>query len=416
MAGLIFVSSPLAWFHGTVALTYIVEAFFSALIGYFCWRVYCGASRFVFPAAAALGLAAGFRQSSLLVLAPLLLFSIRRVPRRLVLWGMGALSLVLMAWFIPMLYASGGMNAYASSLWSLWRLVPARQTVFTSSVFTSLARLCLIVWIYALCFGCAALLPLRASKSAVHGRIKTFTWIWLSPGLLLFTFVYLKFVNSGYLLVLFPPACIWLGFWAADWYRRSPLPTVARIALLGAAAAVNCAIFLRAPLYFSYREVQRTQHELTDAVAAVRQIARPERNHHRRDSIPISSATATLDIICRSTSPFSSPKYLWRPPPEYSRCGIRTRGCSAVSGLVPFGTSFCSRCLLQTRNIASICNRSVRVFPPGELRVTARNGLEFLTGPVSALAVLFPNAVVLGSITDLPPHPLSLSLADSQQG
>ena len=41
-------------------------------------------------------------------------------------------------------------------------------------------------------------------------------------------------------------------------------------------------------------------------------------------SIPISSATATLDIICRSTSPSSSRKYLWRPPPESSRCGTRT--------------------------------------------------------------------------------------------
>ena len=118
-------------------------------------------------AAAALGLAAGFRQSSLLVLAPLFLFSIRRVPRRLALGGVGALGLVLMAWFIPMLDASGGMSAYASSLWSLWRLVPARQTVFTSSVFTTLARLCLIVAIYVLCFGAAAL---AAAASIKTGR------------------------------------------------------------------------------------------------------------------------------------------------------------------------------------------------------------------------------------------------------
>ncbi len=44
-AGLLLICSPLAWFHGTVALTYIVEAMFSSLIGYFCWRVYIGASR-----------------------------------------------------------------------------------------------------------------------------------------------------------------------------------------------------------------------------------------------------------------------------------------------------------------------------------------------------------------------------------
>ena len=42
MSLVIFLFSPLSWFHGTVALTYIVEAFFSALVGYLCWRVYSG--------------------------------------------------------------------------------------------------------------------------------------------------------------------------------------------------------------------------------------------------------------------------------------------------------------------------------------------------------------------------------------
>ena len=65
-AGLIFLFSPLAWFHGTVALTYIVEAFFSALVGYLCWRVYSGTGRFVVPAALAIAAADGFRPSSVL--------------------------------------------------------------------------------------------------------------------------------------------------------------------------------------------------------------------------------------------------------------------------------------------------------------------------------------------------------------
>jgi hypothetical protein len=54
LAGIIFVFSPLAWFHGTVALTYIVEAFFSALVSYLCWRVFSGAEQFAIPAAVAL--------------------------------------------------------------------------------------------------------------------------------------------------------------------------------------------------------------------------------------------------------------------------------------------------------------------------------------------------------------------------
>ncbi len=82
----------------------------------------------------------------------------------------------------------------------------------------------------------------------------------------MFTFVYLKFVNSGYLMVLLPPACVWLGFWAADWYEQIFVsPPLRRIGLVVAAAAINGnAIFLRAPLYFSHREVQRFEPTRAD--------------------------------------------------------------------------------------------------------------------------------------------------------
>ena len=75
-AGIFLLFSPLTWFHGTVALTYIVEAFFSGLIGYLCWRIDRGRAGFILPAAVALGLSAGVRPSSLVFLAPLFLFSL----------------------------------------------------------------------------------------------------------------------------------------------------------------------------------------------------------------------------------------------------------------------------------------------------------------------------------------------------
>ena len=394
-AGFIFICSPLAWFHGTVALTYIVEAMFSALIGYLCWRVYSGASRCVLPAAAALGLAAGFRQSSLLVLAPMFLFSIRRAPRKLAWCGIGALGLILAAWIIPMLYAAGGMNAYIASLWSLWRLVPARQTIVTSSIFTSLARLCLIVAIYALCFGCAALFPLLRSKASCTNRsIRNFTWIWLAPGLLLFTFVYLKLVNSGYLLVLLPPACAWLGFWAADWYDASSLSAVMKVVLLIGAAAINFAIFLRAPLYFSYREVQRSEQELAAEVNAVRQIATPEET-----------------IIVGFDSHFLGYRHAGYYLPEYLTVQFPEVPLASTTGV--FAMRGQDTRLVSHLSIGSFRNfvlfplpssdkeyreymQHVRErFPPGELHVTILNGHEFLTGPVSALHVLFPHALLL---------------------
>ena len=192
-AGLIFLFSPLAWFHGTVALTYMVEAFFSALTGYLCWRIVCGEARFILPGAMVVGVAAGFRPSSLLLLGPLLRYSFRKANRKRAAAGIGALALTLLAWFVPMIRIGGG-RPYFSSLVSLWLAVPSRGTVFNSSVFNSLARAATILGIYFLCFGCAAILPLRARSGDSSGhRPKTvFTLVWVGPALLFFTFIFLK--------------------------------------------------------------------------------------------------------------------------------------------------------------------------------------------------------------------------------
>jgi hypothetical protein len=163
-AGSIFLFSPLGWFHGTVALTYAVEAFFSALTGYLCWRLICGSSGFVLPIALTAGLAAGFRPSFLLFLSPLLLFSLRHVSRKRIVAGIVVLALTLLAWGLPMVLQSGGLVAYWSALVSLWRMVPAKQTVFNSSVANSIARVFSIVGIYLLCFGSAALLTFRLGR------------------------------------------------------------------------------------------------------------------------------------------------------------------------------------------------------------------------------------------------------------
>src|SRR5690242_18561671 len=137
-AGLIFLFSPLTWFHGTVALTYIVEAFFSALVGYLCWRTYSGDGRWVIPASIALGLGAGFRPTTLLMLGPLWLLSLSRSSRKQALVGCFALVLTVLAWFLPMLSLSGGAHAYFSSLSALWLMASAKQGIFNSPITMSI--------------------------------------------------------------------------------------------------------------------------------------------------------------------------------------------------------------------------------------------------------------------------------------
>src|SRR5260370_23926799 len=81
-AGIFFLFSPLAWLHGIVALTYIVDAFFSGFLGYLCLRIYCGRDWLLLPAAIVLGVSSRVRPSSHLFLAPLFLFSLRNVTRK----------------------------------------------------------------------------------------------------------------------------------------------------------------------------------------------------------------------------------------------------------------------------------------------------------------------------------------------
>ncbi len=100
------------------------------------------------------------------------------------------LGVTVATWFFPMVIASGGFHAYWSALVSLWRIAPAKQTVFNSNPAVSLARLISIAGIYLLCFGCAALAAFRRG-SAIARRTKVFIWMWVAPGLLFFTLVFL---------------------------------------------------------------------------------------------------------------------------------------------------------------------------------------------------------------------------------
>jgi hypothetical protein len=210
----------------------------------------------------------------------------------------------------------------------------------------------------------------------------------------LFTFVYLKFVNSGYLLVLLPPACAWLGFWAATWYNASSLSVRMKAVLLVIAAAMNLAIFFRAPLYFSYREVQRSEQELRAAVKAVRQIADPG------ETLIVGFDSHFLGY---RHAGYYLPEYLTIQYPE-----VPLASATGVFAMLHQDTRLVSRVSIGSfRNFLLFPLPSsdseyreymqhVRArFPPGELHVTDWNGLELLTGPVSALQVLFPHALLL---------------------
>ena len=278
-AGVAFVLSPLCWFHGTVALTYIVEVAGAAVVGWLCWRAARGDKNAAVWSGVALGLLIGFRQSAVLFLGPLWLYSITRTPGHL---GRSAIAFVAscLAWFVPMIGDAGGAERYFGALENLWLAVPAKKTVAAQSLAAGAAlgaaRIATIGFIFLLTLGSLpafALLRLRESDP-VSGR-KMFTFAWLAPGMLFFSIVYLIFVNSGYLLVITPPLFAWIGHVLDRYTSRSGQREAT--AALAAAAALNVCVFLWAPLYCSYNSVRAFERDLDQTVRDIRTHYSPEK-------------------------------------------------------------------------------------------------------------------------------------------
>ena len=108
-----------------------------------------------------LGLGAGFRPSFPVFLAPLFLFSLWGMSRKRIGAAIVVALLAVLAWFVPMVEASGGFHPYLLALSALWRTEGGHHTVFNSSPLISVARILLIVFIGAVCFGPAILLFAR---------------------------------------------------------------------------------------------------------------------------------------------------------------------------------------------------------------------------------------------------------------
>jgi hypothetical protein len=114
-AGIVVATSPFAWFNGSIISTYSFDLAIAPLLIILAWRARPGSWHGA-AALAALGLAAGFRQSVVLSFALLALVavagSVRRVRHTVVALAAGAVAVVV--WFVPMVLAQPG------GIWRWW--------------------------------------------------------------------------------------------------------------------------------------------------------------------------------------------------------------------------------------------------------------------------------------------------------
>jgi len=397
-AGLLFLFSPLAWFHGITALTYSVEAAASALMGLLCWRIYNGKTSLIVPAAIALGITAGVRPSSIVFLAPLFLFSMLHAPVKKILLGVAALGVTAAAWFLPMLWAAGGFAAYFGALQSLWRMVPSKGTVFNSSPITSVARALTIIYIYFLCFGAASLVPIwtllgqnEFSQNEADKRKKLFTAIWTVPALCFFTLIFLKLVNSGYLLLVAAPACVWLGAFAAEWYQHASWPKALKLATLVLGAAANVYIFLAFPAYCSYGSVRHFEAELSSVETAMPQVGTPEN---------LLIVSFDNHFLGYRHAGYYLPGYMTLEYPEANllegpRIFAMHNQTSLLLTQLPAGqfTRFVLFPLpANDPEYVLYMDKIEKMLPAQDLEKVILGGHQFVTAPIADLPILFPQA------------------------
>lgn len=280
VSGLLFVFSPLAWFHGEVALSYILEASITGLFGLLCWHLYKGRNSLVVPTAIIFGLAVGVRQTAIIFFTPLWVFSLQNVGWGKRLQALFVFSITIALWFLPMLWVSGGEEVYFTAFSDYFQRVSPTVVAPTELLIlfkTIKLHTFLLLMFYLLCFVTAApLIFLRKLPVQFKSGLSYFLSVWLTPGLLFFIFYYFNPNNFGHLLFLAVPLFAILGAKAVAWYGQVKSSRKQKIATISMFAVINIAIFLFAPFYTSYRSIYQFEHELVSIQEGLRKIADPK--------------------------------------------------------------------------------------------------------------------------------------------
>lgn len=243
---LVMLTSPLIWFQGEVALSYMPAFFWSSLIVYACMKVERAGRLSLFVSAFLIGLAGGIRPNTPIFLFPLWLFVLisglraRRYSLRDALAAFGLIVAGALIWAIPMIKMSGGLAAYWDTL-NWWRQQHTENSVTTHGITLRTIRLGVF-----LCYALgAALLPViwivlkdwRVLKEKLFNdwRAQALS-LWILPGLAYYIFVHVQ--QSGHIFTIMPAVILLAGFFVVrlgrflSKYNRNAVSIVAGVVVV----------------------------------------------------------------------------------------------------------------------------------------------------------------------------------------
>jgi hypothetical protein len=214
---LFFLFSPIFWFFGEVASTYIADALFSILISFLIWQTITKKKNYSFLVSIILGLASGIRNSLIVLFLPLwLLMLLQLRPFKKILFNSLLLILSAFSWLLPLINLSGGFKSYFETTSSLFNYVGQKTSIFKGVALivglkqtTNVLRVLLVginVLIFSIIF--AGYLWFKRKLSINKSHI-TFYLFWILPSL--FVYCLIHFGHVGYVLTILPALFLILG-------------------------------------------------------------------------------------------------------------------------------------------------------------------------------------------------------------
>ena len=269
--------SPLFWFYGSVGLTYAGEALAATVVAYFAFRALEGSETDAWLAAGYLGLAGGLRQSILVLLFPLWLVAVLVGVRRLrtVVIGLAILSVAVVAWFVPMIWLTGGVARYLEASVLLADTV-VKPTSIVGGPFETTLRMSRYVLESVL----VGLGPLAAAALLLPWYIRRHGWgrrewllvAWTAPPVLVYVLVH--FGQAGYVLTFLPALVVLLSrVLLASLADVAAIVPYARVRAAVAATAVVLVVLVNGAFFVSARPLPR---DFDGAKPAWRQTAEDE--------------------------------------------------------------------------------------------------------------------------------------------
>lgn len=253
---LLTLSSPLVWFHGEVALSYMVEFAWVLLVALASDCASRGSTRAMVLSALLLGLSGGFRPDTPLFLFPMwctaVVVGARRLehPMKRLAAAFAVLTLAVALWAVPLIVLSGGPAAYWSVI-RVWRSQHMAGSGTLPATLLNATRLSVVI-LYGL--GCAivpfawVLLRERATlrRHLLHDWRAQMIALWVAPGLAFLTFVHIK--QPGHIFGVLPALLVVAGVAIARGVRTGEARTrMSWLIVVGLVVAGNSALFMFGP-------------------------------------------------------------------------------------------------------------------------------------------------------------------------